>query len=91
MYALGKLPYEPKASDFKLSTFSVALPAYPKSPFGYGNLFADWEMLGNDQAGDCVFAGAAHEHDQAGVSQRRRRRAVAGSHGRDGQAEGRRR
>lgn len=59
---LGKLPFEPDARDFKLKAFSVSLPPAPKIAFGYGNIYADWGMLGNDRYGDCVFAGAAHEH-----------------------------
>lgn len=47
------------ADVFKAST----LPTPPAS-FGHQNLMADgnWHMLDNDQYGDCVFAGAAHEH-----------------------------
>ncbi len=59
---LGKLPFEPSPKDFKLKNFSVALPPLPKTKFGYGTMFADWGMLGNDRYGDCVFAGADHEH-----------------------------
>lgn len=36
------------------------LPLLPHS-FGNETLFADWGMFGNDEAGDCVWAGAAHE------------------------------
>ena len=60
---LGKLPASPKATDFKFSEFAAAisLPQVP-SRFGHGTAFADWKMLGNDQYGDCVWAGSAHEH-----------------------------
>lgn len=36
------------------------LPPRPRH-FGHQNLVNDWGMLGNDQYGDCVWAGAAHE------------------------------
>jgi hypothetical protein len=61
MYKLGKLPYEPNLKDFKLQQFEVALPPLPPKPFGFANLYSDWGMLGNDIAGDCVWAGADHE------------------------------
>lgn len=61
MYKLGKKPFEPKPTDFKLANVEVALPAVPKLPFGYGRTFTDWGMLGNDNAGDCFWAGADHE------------------------------
>lgn len=60
-FKLGKKPYEPSPKDFKLKAVEVTLPPKPKSPFGYGNLYSDWGMLGNDQYGDCVLAGADHE------------------------------
>ena len=49
-------PHELKAVDYKSGT--ITLPSH----FGHGNTFSDWGMLGNDQYGDCVWAGAAHEH-----------------------------
>jgi hypothetical protein len=61
MYKLGKLPFEPNPKDFKLKEVSIALPPTPKVPFGYGTIFNDWGMLGNDDYGDCVFAGRDHE------------------------------
>jgi hypothetical protein len=61
MYKLGKKPYVPSDKDFKLSTVQVSLPPVPKQPFGYGRTYADWGMLGNDDYGDCVWAGADHE------------------------------
>lgn len=36
------------------------LPPIPDR-FGHENLISNWGMLGNADAGDCVFAGAAHE------------------------------
>ena len=60
---LGKLPAAPRPTDFKFSEFaaSIQLPTVP-SRFGHGVAYADWKMLGNDHYGDCVWAGAAHEH-----------------------------
>lgn len=62
-YKLGKLPAEPRPTDFKFSELAagVALPNVP-SRWGHGTAFSNWEMLGNDRYGDCVWAGAAHEH-----------------------------
>jgi hypothetical protein len=60
---LGKTPAR-KAVKFKLRDF-IDLSQLPKPPnnFGHENLIErkSWGMLGNDVAGDCVFAGAAHE------------------------------
>ncbi|HST24520.1 MAG TPA: hypothetical protein VLJ76_00865 [Gaiellaceae bacterium] len=60
---LGKQPAAPRSTDFKFSEFAaaIALPNVP-SRFGHGGAYPDWGMLGNDQYGDCVWAGAAHEH-----------------------------
>jgi len=60
---LGKKPAAPKSTDLKFSEFaaSIQLPNTP-SRFGHGNAYQDWKMLGNDRYGDCVWAGAAHEH-----------------------------
>ncbi len=58
----GKTPAAPKNtdrlfSDYRVSTTTITVP----STFGHGNTYKDWGMLGNDQYGDCVFAGSAHE------------------------------
>jgi hypothetical protein len=60
---LGKQPAEPRPTDFRFADFAAAiqLPSAP-SRFGHGNAYTDWKMLGNDRYGDCVWAGAAHEH-----------------------------
>jgi hypothetical protein len=60
---LGKKPAAPTSKDFKFSELApdIKLPSVP-SRFGHGTAFPDWKMLGNDQYGDCVWAGAAHEH-----------------------------
>jgi len=55
--------HEKIAYSFKLANY-LNLSALPTPPSKYGHqaLVIDWEgMLGNDQYGDCVFAGAAHE------------------------------
>jgi len=59
--ALGKKPAVSKPSDLKLTSFLIALPPLPSKRFGYGTLFTDWRMLGNDYVGDCVFASADHQ------------------------------
>jgi hypothetical protein len=60
---LGKMPAAPRPTDFKFADFAAAitLPNVP-SRFGHGTAFSNWGMLGNDRYGDCVWAGAAHEH-----------------------------
>ena len=62
-YKLGKQAAEERDTDFKFADFAatIQLPTVP-SRFGHGNAYSDWEMLGNDRYGDCVWAGAAHEH-----------------------------
>ena len=60
---LGKKPARPGAVKFKLANYldKAKLPTPPKM-FGHQGLIgANWEMLGNDHYGDCVWAGAAHE------------------------------
>lgn len=59
---LGKLPARPDAVKFSLTQYfdakkATAMPA----AFGHEALEKNWQMLGNDQYGDCVWAGAAHE------------------------------
>jgi hypothetical protein len=60
---LGKQPAAPRRTDFRFADFAstVQLPMVP-SKFGHGTAYPDWRMLGNDRYGDCVWAGAAHEH-----------------------------
>lgn len=59
---LGKLPARPGAVKLKLRKY-ISLSRLPNPPveFGHENLVDSWGMLGNDQVGDCVLAGAAHE------------------------------
>lgn len=58
----GKLPARINATQLKLADYLDAsvLPRVP-AEFGHERAIADYGMLGNDQVGDCVFAGAAHE------------------------------
>ena len=62
-YRLGKAPAQPRADTFKFSTFfnPEALPV-PPLRYGHERIGAEWGLFANDQYGDCVFAGAAHEH-----------------------------
>jgi hypothetical protein len=71
---LGKRPFVPSPRDFTVAQLldaqAVTLPKAP-ARFGHGTMFKDWGMLGNGPdptvhpgfqgAGDCFFAGAAHE------------------------------
>jgi hypothetical protein len=63
---LGKLPFTPDPRDLMLSRYLIhphpkpALPPHP-AEFGHEKLIKVWGMLGNDELGDCVFAGAGHE------------------------------
>jgi hypothetical protein len=69
----GKLPARPGAVTFKFTDFvNIAQMAAPPTHFGHEKLVRRWGMLGNDVAGDCVFAGTGHEemlwHAEAGSS-----------------------
>jgi hypothetical protein len=61
---LGKKPARQDAVTFKLANYidTTVLPTPPDS-FGHEQVIAAkaWGMLGNDDYGDCVWAGAAHE------------------------------
>ena len=62
MYKLGKLPARPNSVKFKFVNYLTApLPKVPKN-FGHETLVSNFPMFGNDQYGDCVWAGAGHEH-----------------------------
>lgn len=65
MLKFGKKAARPNAVTLKFSdVFNETV--MPKAPlvFGHETLLAseDWFMFGNDRYGDCVLAGAAHEH-----------------------------
>lgn len=63
-FPLGKTKARPEAVTFKLSNYldTAKLPPL-KARVGHPGLLpaGDLGMLGNDQYGDCVWAGAAHE------------------------------
>lgn len=60
-YKLGKAPARKGSIKFALSEYGKKLPTPPKAAGHLGLFTAQWGMLGNDQYGDCVWAGAAHE------------------------------
>lgn len=59
---LGKAPARPGAVKFKMTDYLVPseLPT-PPAEFGHDVVVPEWQMLGNDQIGDCVIAGGLHE------------------------------
>jgi hypothetical protein len=61
---LGKLPATPDSRDLLFATYAepAQLPV-PPAQFGHETLFPPkaWGMLGNDEWGDCAWAGPAHE------------------------------
>ncbi len=58
-----KFGYIPSArpTEFKLASYLPDLPT-PPDIFGNYNIVLNWNVLGNDKYGCCVFSGAAHEH-----------------------------
>jgi hypothetical protein len=58
----GKTAARPGAVSFKFSRYFdlAALPTPPRR-FGHYQKVQQWGELGNDIAGDCVWAGAGHE------------------------------
>lgn len=60
---LGKKPFTPDSRDLRFKAFRKPkeLPKRPKQ-FGNEGVVNEWDVLGNHDCGDCVFAGAAHEH-----------------------------
>ena len=60
---LGKKPAREGAIKFRFARYfdKVALPTPPKVFGHYARVHNQWGMLANDQCGDCVWAGAAHE------------------------------
>lgn len=62
---LGKAPATHDPRDLLMARYTkdVALPLLPTTDLGHPDLVkVPWGMLGNDRAGDCVWAGADHEH-----------------------------
>ena len=60
----GKKPARPGAVKLSFANIfkASALPT-PPAVFGHQALVTDWGDLGNTQWGDCVWAGAGHEHE----------------------------
>jgi hypothetical protein len=59
---LGKRPAR-HAINFRFSdVFDASKLPTPPAVFGHYRDVGSWGMLGNDKYGDCVWAGAAHEH-----------------------------
>jgi hypothetical protein len=59
---LGKTPARPGAISLKFGMiFNIPTLPTPPQTFGRAGTVKDWGMLANDQVGDCVLAGAAHE------------------------------
>lgn len=61
-YKLGKLPAVKNSVSFRLRDY-LALTKIPTPPniVNHEKGITTWGMLGNDQYGDCVWAGAGHE------------------------------
>lgn len=59
----GKKPATYDHRDLQFAHYRTTSVPLQKPPtrFGHEALVSNWGMLGNDQYGDCVFAGAAHE------------------------------
>lgn len=59
-FKLGKAPFKADPRDLRYAAYRKA--ALPKRPrIVRHSISGDWGELGNDEWGDCVFAGAAHE------------------------------
>jgi hypothetical protein len=59
---LGKLPARPGAVKLRFSDYlDLSKLPTPPAEFGHETLVTDWGLLGNDSAGDCVWAGGGHE------------------------------
>ena len=61
---LGKTDHVHDPRDLRLAQYldTATLPSLPPT-FGHDDLVTSWGMLGNDRYGDCVWAGAGHEHE----------------------------
>jgi len=70
--ALGKLPAREDSIRLKFSSIFRA-SKLPKPPpvFGHYQTVSSWGMFSNDKVGDCVWAGAAHEHKLWNLASRR--------------------
>lgn len=71
---LGKLPATFDKRDLMMVQYETKEPDKREAPIGFGhyNLISEWGMLGNDNHGDCVWAGGDHEtmmwNAEAGVT-----------------------
>lgn len=61
---LGRAPYTHDNRDLRFAAYRTSALPTPPYYWGYDNIYPKngWGMLGNDEYGDCVWAGAAHEH-----------------------------
>jgi len=57
----GAKPYKAKPSDFKFNTFATTTLPQAKVGYQHDRWTKGWLMLGNDDIGNCVPAGRAHE------------------------------
>lgn len=58
----GKLPAKHDPMNLTFAQFRLAdVPVKVPHTIGHYELVSDWGMLGNDRAGDCVWAGGDHE------------------------------
>lgn len=62
MFKLGKKPAVKNSVSFRFRDYlSLAQAPVPPKVVHHDKGITNWGMLGNDQYGDCVWAGAAHE------------------------------
>lgn len=62
MLKLGKKPAVKNSVSFRLRDYlSIATIPTPPTKIDHEHAVINWQMLGNDQYGDCVWAGAGHE------------------------------
>src|SRR5258706_6733413 len=62
-YRLGKTPSRKGAVTFRFNDFfDIKKLPIPPAVFGHYQAIKDFHILANDQFGNCVWAGAAHEH-----------------------------
>jgi hypothetical protein len=58
----GLKPFAPDPRDLQFAKYRTPTPLPPHPVlFGHEDLITDWGILGNDQYGDCAFAGPDHE------------------------------
>lgn len=57
----GRIRSKPDPRDLQFEDYAKDSTVVVPPVFGHGKSFSDWGMLGNDEYGDCVFAGGGHE------------------------------